>query len=59
MIFCMEDYHRQALLRQFPAAQGKKIVVLNIPDIYVRNDPRLIMELCQRLGEHLDYPPDR
>ena len=57
MIFCMENQHREALLNECPAAQEKQILVLDIPDIYLRNDPGLIMELRQRLGEYLEHPP--
>jgi predicted protein tyrosine phosphatase len=54
IIFCMEEHHRQALLAQHPEAEDKMIVVLDIPDMYLPNDPHLIMQLREKLGEYLE-----
>ena len=53
IIFCMEEHHRRALLKRHPAATDKKIVVLDIPDIYLRDAPELILQLRQRLAPYL------
>lgn len=50
IIFCMEEMHRRFILEKFPEeAVGKKIVVLNIPDIYIKGDERLIKLLKERV----------
>ena len=51
-IFVMEEKHREAILMLRPEAESK-VEVLNIPDIYVRNDPELVKILKTRLSEHL------
>ncbi|MBS3764770.1 MAG: protein tyrosine phosphatase [Planctomycetes bacterium] len=51
VIFCMEERHRQYLLDRFPDADRKRIVVLDIPDIYPRNDPELVMRLREKLQD--------
>ena len=59
VIFCMEEHHRQALLQRHEVAGEKKIIVLDIPDMYLRNDPRLIMRLRRDLETYLEHPlPD-
>ena len=51
IIFCMENIHKKFILEKFPKeSKGKKIIVLDIPDIYFRNDP----ELREILEEKLD-----
>ena len=52
-IFVMEDHHKRAILSICPEAEGK-IIVLNIPDIYMRNDPELIEILKMKLRKHLN-----
>jgi len=52
VIFVMEDYHKDVILSICPEAK-EKVVVLNIPDVYRRNDPKLIEILKKRLGECL------
>lgn len=52
LIFVMEEYHKDVIVALKPEAESK-IIVLNIPDIYARNDPRLIRLLKERLSEHL------
>ncbi|RLI42050.1 phosphotyrosine protein phosphatase, partial [Candidatus Bathyarchaeota archaeon] len=52
-IFVMEDHHKRAILSICPEAE-RKIIVLNIPDIYMRNDPELIEILKMKLRKHLN-----
>jgi len=52
MIFVMESYHKNVILSISPEAEGK-IIVLDIPDIYRRNDPELVETLKKKLAEHL------
>ena len=52
-IFVMEEHHKRAILSICPEAEGK-ITVLNIPDIYVRDDPELIRILKMKMREHLN-----
>ena len=52
IIFVMEDFHKEVIMTLKPDAD-KKIVVLNIPDIYLRNDPELISILKVKLAEFL------
>jgi len=53
MIFVMEDHHRDAILDLCPEADNK-IVVLGVPDVYRRNDPRLIEILKEKIAKHLN-----
>jgi predicted protein tyrosine phosphatase len=48
----MEDYHKDAILTLKPEAKDK-VIVLNIPDIYLRNDPELVRILRGKLTEYL------
>ena len=52
IIFVMEDFHKEVITTLKPEAESKTIV-LNIPDIYPRNDPELIKILKMRLKEFL------
>jgi protein-tyrosine phosphatase len=52
IIFAMEDHHKEAILILKPEAEGK-VIVLNIPDIYPKNDPELIEILKVKLSEYL------
>lgn len=52
IIFAMEDYHKEVIVSLKPEAENKTIV-LNVPDIYPRNDPNLIKILKERISEHL------
>ncbi|MCH7568239.1 MAG: phosphotyrosine protein phosphatase [Nanoarchaeota archaeon] len=55
IIFCMEDIHKQYIIQNFPnTSQDKKIVVLNIPDIYIKNDPELVRILMKKLKDFLE-----
>ena len=52
VIICMEDIHGDFLQVHFPeAVAGKRLVVLEIPDSYLRDDPELIALLRERLSE--------
>ena len=52
IVFVMERYHKEFLLDLSPMAKNKT-VVLDIPDIYSRNDPELVRILKGRLSTHL------
>lgn len=44
IIFVMDERnegHKTRLLREFPEAEEKEIIILNIPNILCRNDPEL------------------
>lgn len=46
MVFVMEKHHRDKLLQRFPQQmESKKVVVLDIPDVYQLMDPELMDEL--------------
>ncbi len=50
----MEDIHRAELARRFPALYlQKRIISLNIPDVYHHNHPQLIALLKSRVKELL------
>jgi len=51
-IFVMESYHKEVILSICPEAE-EKVIVLDIPDIYRRNDPELIEILKNKLAKHL------
>ena len=54
IIFVMEKKHKERLLEKFPNEMvGKKIVVLEIQDIYKYMDSELIEELKISLNEYL------
>jgi len=48
MVFAMEDHHKEAMLK-IDASAKNKIVVLHIPDIYLRNSPELKKLLLEKL----------
>ena len=52
LIFVMEDYMKQSLLRDFDVPAGK-IIVLGIPDIYEQDDPVLVSQLSDLLEPYL------
>lgn len=54
VIFCMEYFHKQDIIRQFPQADNKKIEVLHIPDDFCKNDKKLIKMLKEQLKPWLD-----
>ena len=51
-IFVMEEEHEAAILRLKPDVE-KKIIVLHLPNHYLRNDPELIRTLKAKLSKHL------
>lgn len=51
IIFVMEEDHKDAILRICPEAEDK-IVVLGIPDRYLRDDPKLVQMLKDRLSPY-------
>ncbi|MCH8945838.1 MAG: phosphotyrosine protein phosphatase [Nanoarchaeota archaeon] len=53
IIFCMEDIHKNFILENFPEMRNKKIIVFNIPDVYYRNDPKLVEVLRDKLKKYL------
>lgn len=52
IIFVMERYHKEVLLKHNLASEDK-IIVLDIPDMYFRNNLELIRILKEKLTEHL------
>ncbi len=57
MIFVMESVHAQELQRRFGGLlSGKKVICLQIPDIYRCLEPTLIKELKTKLREHVQVP---
>jgi predicted protein tyrosine phosphatase len=53
MIFVMEEHHKEAVEKIDPDA-GKKIIVLDIEDTYLRNDPKLTKILKEKLSKYFD-----
>jgi len=51
-IFVMEEKHAEHISSMDPAS-AQKIVILNIPDVYHRNDPELKQLLLERVTPHL------
>ena len=57
MIFVMEEEHLERLqIENGGLLSGKKIICLNIPDIYCYMEPVLIDELKAALREHVQVP---
>jgi len=52
LIFVMESHHKHVILSICPEAE-EKVIVLDIPDMYRRNDPELVEILKRKLEEHL------
>jgi len=52
-IFVMEKEHKAAILRLKPDVENK-IIVLDIPNNYRRNDPELVKTLKAKLSKHLN-----
>jgi predicted protein tyrosine phosphatase len=55
LVLCMEAEHAEYVEAYFKCTPGK-VKVLNIPDVYLRNDPRLIRELERKVAPILDKP---
>lgn len=57
VIFVMEKKHGRILKENFAEAlRGKKVVCLNLPDIYRYMEPALIDELKARLSAYIEVP---
>jgi predicted protein tyrosine phosphatase len=57
LIFVMEKKHWRILKENFgEALAGKRVICLNLPDIYRYMEPALIDELKTRLRPHIDVP---
>jgi len=52
-IFVMEEYMKRALVRKY-SQPSKKIISLNIQDIYITDDPELINQLKRKITPYLD-----
>ncbi len=55
LIFVMEDYMKESMLRDFDVEEGR-IVVLDIPDIYEKDDPVLVKQLRDVLEPYAGSP---
>ncbi len=54
VIFVMENEQRQEIAKRFPGAyRQKRILSLDIPDIYQYNQPELIKLLKRKISESL------
>ena len=53
IIFVMEEHHKEYITENFGSVVNK-IIVLHIPDIYFRGDPRLIKMLEEKVGPYLE-----
>jgi predicted protein tyrosine phosphatase len=57
LIFVMEKKHVRILKENFnEVLHGKRIICLNIPDIYHYMDPALIAELKAQLSQYVEVP---
>jgi len=57
LIFCMEKSHAQRLRQKFgEAMNGKRVIVLNIPDEFEYMEPALVDELLGCLGPYIEVP---
>jgi predicted protein tyrosine phosphatase len=57
MVFVMEAEHLTKLQGRFGnLLSGKKVVCLNIPDIYCCMEPALIEELKEKLSQQVEVP---
>jgi predicted protein tyrosine phosphatase len=54
MIFVMEQAHKDHIVKKLNPRADSKIIVLNIPDVYRRNDPRLVEILKRRVSDYVD-----
>ena len=53
LIFVMEEYMKTFITKQYGIEQGR-IINLDIPDIYERNNPRLIQILTEKLKHFVE-----
>lgn len=55
LIFVMEKKHKQRMRENFPIeTEGKKIIILNIPDEYNYMNEELIEELKSKIDEYIE-----
>lgn len=52
VVFVMEEHQRKFIEEMFPELQ-KKIINLDVPDMFIRNDPRLIGILEDKVKKSL------
>ena len=58
LIVVMEDFQRSELAKRFPKQYlQKKIISLDIPDMFSYNQPELIDHLNSRMTKILNSPP--
>ncbi len=62
IIFVMDErneQHKTQLVKKFPEAWNKQIVILGIPNEFIRNDPELTKLLKLKLNDYLEeqIPP--
>ena len=59
IVFVMEKSHLNRIRRRFPEAlQGKRVIVLHIPDDYAFMQPELLDELRGKLGLYVALPDE-
>jgi predicted protein tyrosine phosphatase len=51
-IFVMQEHHKEALKKIEPKAE-KRIIVLDVDDHYLRDDPELVKILKEKLSKYL------
>jgi predicted protein tyrosine phosphatase len=51
LIVCMEHFHKAELYEQVPLSKEKEIIVLNVPNDYLRYDPELEKVLKNKLKD--------
>lgn len=57
IVFVMEERHRLYLQCNFPAlARAKRIVCLNVPDVFYYMDAELVLILTEKLRPYLGEP---
>lgn len=57
VVFVMEERHRFHLQRNFPAlARAKRVVCLDVPDVFYYMDPELVLILTEKLRPYLGEP---
>jgi len=55
VIFVMEDQHAEYIAQRLGMPEAlKKVIVLNVPDRYRKNDPELRRLLREKVTPHLD-----
>ena len=52
-IFVMEESHKKYIEKKFPYIREKEIIILDVPDVYYRDNPWLVAILREKLREYL------